>query len=297
MTIEIVLKRTFHGVALLLIAAVAYFQARGATQLLGIALASRAERKSLLPGPRTDTATAMRGRKSAQAILDRNPFDSVTGPFRNQPANGAQRIPAASGDASDPLSWPACEGVQVLIVTESSDPWWSLATLQASGEVRPGLKRVGDGIAGKQVAFIGYNPKQQTPAVWLAGNGALCQSLLFQRAAPASASVSAPAAAAVASNLPTEQAPQLQGVLSHVRAVPELRAGRVVGLRLFGIRPGSLLGSLGLRNGDRLESINGFEIATPERALQAYVQLRTASDLHVLLNRVGQPLQLDLHIS
>ena len=297
MAIETILKRSFNGIALLLIAIVAYFQARGAAQLLGMALTRPAERKSTLPALKTDSPTVTRVGKSAQAILERNPFDSVTGPFRKQPTNGAGSAQAASVDASDPLSWPACEGVQVVIVTESRDPWWSVATLQAKGELQPRLKRVGDGIAGKQVAFIGYNPKQQTPAVWLEGSGASCQSLLFQRAAPATSRVTATAPVAVASTS-TEEIPRHQrAFLGQIRAVPELKGGQVVGLRLFGIRPGSLLGSLGLRNGDRLESINGFEIASAEKALQAYVQLRSASELHVLVNRVGQPLQIDLHIS
>jgi hypothetical protein len=39
---------------------------------------------------------------------------------------------------------------------------------------------------------------------------------------------------------------------------------------LFGIRPDTLLGTLGLENGDRLQTINGFDMASPEKALEAY---------------------------
>jgi general secretion pathway protein C len=82
-----------------------------------------------------------------------------------------------------------------------------------------------------------------------------------------------------------------------VRVVPEQRDGKVLGIRLFGIRPGTLLSALGLKSGDRIESINGFDIGDPEKALQAYARLRTASHLRVHVNRGGSPLDIDLNIS
>jgi len=85
-------------------------------------------------------------------------------------------------------------------------------------------------------------------------------------------------------------------LLRSLRVVPEQQDGKLVGLRLFGIRPGSLLSMLGLQNGDRLESINGFDITNPEKALEAYARLRTATRLSVRVVRLGRPLQIDLNI-
>ena len=288
MHIQKVLKHAFHGTALLLIAIVTYFQAKGAGQLIGMALTKSVERKSTLPHHDTTNAppTSSTAREDAQAIIDRNPFES-----RPHAASRAGGSPSAA--PSDPLSWPACDDVQVLIVSESRDAWWSLATLQTPDEPRPRLRRVGDGIAGKQVAFIGYNPKQQAPSVWLESSGTLCQALMFRPSTPAL--MPAPVAAAVA--VAAASTPRRPGsLLQQVRVVPEQRDGKLIGLRLFGIRPSSVLSSVGLRNGDRLESINGFPIASPENALQAYAQLRTASHLRVLLTRVGKPLELDLNV-
>jgi general secretion pathway protein C len=81
-----------------------------------------------------------------------------------------------------------------------------------------------------------------------------------------------------------------------VRVVPEQQRGTIIGLRLFGIRPGSLLAAIGLKSGDRLESINGFSVGTPQEALEAYARLRTAERLYVRLNRAGTPLELTLNI-
>lgn len=196
MTTDRVLKRYFPAITCLLIAIAAYLQARGIVQLLVLALGGSPERVSS-PPPRHDipppVATAP---KSAQVIVERNPFDSMPGPLTNE-----------------------------LLDTTST-----------------------------------------------------------QRAAPPAFSTT------IAT--PSPPLPPLQSV----RVVPEQVAGKVVGLRLFGIRPSSLLGTLGLRNGDRLESINGFQISDPEKALEAYARLRTAPHLHLSLQRAGHPVELDLNI-
>jgi general secretion pathway protein C len=298
MAIETLVRRGFPGVVLVLLATAAYLQAQGLAQLLGAWLerGEGASHRVTLPRDATEP-------KSGRAIRDRNPFDSVTGPFRNEP-------PARlSADLSDPLSSPICPGIQVLIVTESSDPWWSLATLRESSEARPRLRRVGDGVAGKQVAFIGYNPKQQAPAVWIEGSGKLCQSMLFRPAVEAAAPEPGKAndKAKIQKLSDTEFKIDRSVVDEHLedpltsfsslRFVPDRKDGKLIGLRLFGIRPGSLLNTLGLQNGDRLESINGFSIASPQQALEAYAHLSTAKRLSVRVVRLGRPLQIDLNIS
>jgi len=86
-------------------------------------------------------------------------------------------------------------------------------------------------------------------------------------------------------------------LMRSVRVVPDKQGGQIVGLKLLGIRPGSLLGSVGLQSGDRLESVNGFSMNSPEKALQAYAQLRTAQRLNVQLSRRGRPVELTLNIN
>ena len=73
--------------------------------------------------------------------------------------------------------------------------------------------------------------------------------------------------------------------MRQARIVPEQENGKVVGIRLFGVRPDTLLGMLGMENGDRLQNINGFDMTSPEKALEAYARLRTADHLTV----AGQP--------
>jgi general secretion pathway protein C len=80
------------------------------------------------------------------------------------------------------------------------------------------------------------------------------------------------------------------------RIVPESENGRVVGIRLFGVTPDSLLGRFGFENGDRLESINGVDLCTPGRALETYARLRTTDEVSVLVYRRGSRVRLEYHV-
>jgi len=327
LAIDALLKRYFLGVVLALVAVAAYFQAAGATQLVGSAIGAAAS--SGAPPvviPPYKLAVPTREPKSGQPIIERNPFDSVTGPLNPVEVTAPTTAPAGP-DLSDPLASPPCDGIQVLIVTESTDPLWSVAALQGPGEPHPRMRRVGDDINGKKVAFIGFNPKEQTPAVWIEGGSALCQAMLFRTQPPVSAAAPVAPAAAVAPEPPKPGGPpsldpaiaakihkvsdtefnidrsvvdqileNQAELMKSARIVPEQKDGKVVGVRMFGIRPDTLLGTLGLQNGDRLETLNGFNMASPEKALEAYARLRTASALNVKVNRRGAPVSIDFHI-
>jgi general secretion pathway protein C len=328
LAIDALLKRYFLGVVLALVAIAAYFQAAGATQLVGSAIGAPSASGAVAPPPVAfKPQVPAREPKSGMPIIERNPFDSVTGPLNAVPPPDPALTPAPGPDLSDPLSSPICDGMQVLIVTESTDPLWSVAALQGPGEPHPRMRRVGDEVAGKKVAFIGFNPKENTPAVWMDGGSAICQAMLFrtQPAVPAAAPAPAPTPAPEPPK-PTSGPPALDPALASkihkvsdtefnidrsvvdtilenqaelmksARIVPEQKDGKVVGVRLFGIRPDTLLGSLGLQNGDRLETLNGFNMASPEKALEAYARLRTAPNLNVKVNRRGAPVSIDLHI-
>jgi hypothetical protein len=180
MAIARVLRRYFGGIVVGLIAALAFFQGRGAAQLLGMALRGPGPRSSQLPSPALPPP-AVESTHRAQ-VSQRSPFDSSSVAMTSAPAPAHY----AGAAFSDPLAWPACDGVRVSIVIESSNPAWSLSTMQASGEPSARLRRLGDDVAGKRVAFIGYNPRQLTPSVWLQSNerarSSACACLAFDRA-------------------------------------------------------------------------------------------------------------------
>lgn len=80
------------------------------------------------------------------------------------------------------------------------------------------------------------------------------------------------------------------GELDTARFVPETARGRVVGLRVFGLRADSALAALGLQNGDRLDTIDGRPVTSPEDALRVYADRGGSGDHDVALVRRGQRL-------
>src|SRR6478736_1829971 len=329
MSLDLLLKKYFHGVVVAFVALAAYFQAAGATQLIGASLsgsATSAQRSRVMAAAATTTT---REQPTADAIIARNPFDSVTGPLNagNLRFKDLVLPDKSSPGNTDPLTAPVCDAPTVYIVIESDDPLSSVAALQAPGDSRPRKHRVGDEVGGKKVEFIGYNPRENTPAVWLSSGNTLCQAMLFktQPTLPAVAAATGPEKPTPPS--PTDDAGRLlaeikskiqkvsdnefnidrsvvdkilenQAVLMKTtRIVPDTKDGKVLGIRMFGIKPDSLLGALGLQNGDRLESINGFNMGSPEKALEAYARLRTASQLAITVNRGGVAVSIVHHIT
>lgn len=315
------LKKNFWIAILPLIAITAYLNARAVTQLVGIQLGPDEKALAAPPvvsvGGASASSSASTRTLSAEPILDRNPFDHVTGSLKPPPTVVDETAPAAVVDTSDIWNVPKCDGVKVLVIAASpEDHDWSLATF--SGNDGNGImRRIGGDVNGKTVKFIGWD------RVWLESGGALCQANLFDKTATPAPVAAAPPPSPSGGRSSHGVAPDiLKGIqkvgpnefnidrtvvdkilenqadlMRQARIVPETDAsGRTVGIKLLGLKPDSLLGVLGMQNSDRLQTINGFDMANPEKALEAYARLRTADKLTVSLNRNGQNMNLDYNI-
>jgi type II secretion system protein C len=98
---------------------------------------------------------------------------------------------------------------------------------------------------------------------------------------------------------PNVEAPRnstLSGLLRGVRVVPEQRDGKLVGLRLRGVRPDGLLGHIGLKEGDRLDTINGYRVTEPNEVLVLYTRLRQLDHLSIAIERDGRPLTIEINV-
>jgi len=85
-------------------------------------------------------------------------------------------------------------------------------------------------------------------------------------------------------------------LMRSARVIPHSEGGRVVGVKLYGIRRNSLFHQLGIQNGDMLRTINGFDMTSPDKALEAYARLRTADNLSVNVVRRGEAMTIDYNI-
>jgi general secretion pathway protein C len=81
-------------------------------------------------------------------------------------------------------------------------------------------------------------------------------------------------------------------VAKGARVVPAVKNGKPDGFKLYAIRPSSVYSKLGLSNGDTIQSINGFELTTADKALEVYTKLREATSLEMEVTRRGKPVTL-----
>jgi general secretion pathway protein C len=85
-------------------------------------------------------------------------------------------------------------------------------------------------------------------------------------------------------------------VAKGARVVPSMKNGKPDGFKLYAIRPSSAFAKLGLTNGDTLQSINGFDLTSADKALEVYTKLREATSLEVEVTRRGKPVTLKYSI-
>jgi general secretion pathway protein C len=268
----------------LTLALCAWLQARGFAALVGGGLAD--------PGlhvlPEAQAAPEPMSPRTADPILARNPFDSVTGPLLDVPA-------AAPADPGTPET-AACDGVRVVAVVASVDPDWSLVMLDLRGEREPILRR-----RGGEILAIGVD------RVLLERKGKPCVARIF---APLGAGPPAPPAAADARGI-VRTGPDsfaldrsardalIDGAGDLMRSVavrPEKQGDDVVGLRITTLKPGTPLDALGVRAGDVLVSLDGIPLTSPDRMLEAYARIRTAMRVSAVVLRDGRQRQLDFEV-
>jgi general secretion pathway protein C len=292
------LKKVVSAAVPAMIAVAAFFQAHAIGSLVdasvtpaAIAPFAEARAASL---PETDRARRV---TSGQAILDRNVFDSAARPAA---------VVATDVVDGDPQRVPICEGVRAIVTVRAEKPDASFAALDVGGKRH--LRRRGGEVDDLRLVYVGDD------RVWLARGETLCQAPLFAAPAPKTEAKPEPKAASTGTPFEKEIAKQIEktgptsyaidrGAVSRLlEAQTELMKTPLVpekeGYRLKSVKPGSVLASLGLESGDRLESIDNVSVTSPEGMMQAYARLSTGtlSHLTIHVNRGGRPVNLDYAI-
>ena len=80
------------------------------------------------------------------------------------------------------------------------------------------------------------------------------------------------------------------------RVVPSIKNGKPAGFKLYAIRPTSIYARIGLRNGDTITAVNGIDLTTPDKALEVYEKVKTASTVAVSITRRGKQIRLLYHL-
>ena len=309
--IDTIAKRYFPAIVCLLLLVVAYFQARGVTALVAGELpppSSSAKRTVRLPA----AALGMTAKAAnAGPILARNAFDSVTGPLDGVKLPAP--APVTESGPKDPTDDPPCASGSVVLIADSVDPAWSFAVIRGSGNT-PKMRRIGDDVDGQLVKAIAWD------RVWLASGGNRCQLQMLsgkkqdpnakpppmedksKKAPPPPAGDKEPETTdlagdvrkvsdtefIVAHNASDKIATLQKDLMKHARLVP----GK--GIRLSRAPVTSALGQLGMTTGDIIKTINGFDMMDPDKAIEGYTRLKTASEVSVGLERNGAPMTINI---
>ncbi|HTJ81176.1 MAG TPA: type II secretion system protein GspC [Polyangiaceae bacterium] len=299
-----------------LVAVAAYFQASGVAQIIGAHLVP-----SGAPAEARFASTTGAGDlpgKDASPILARNPFDSVTGPLDGKTVVVADVKPPPTTQSGDPYQDPACSGVTSSLVTAAEDPAWSFAALN-SVDGKSQLRRRGDKVGTAEVLHIGWfnSPDPDVvPRVWLSESGTRCLVGMGQReggpvrktadAAPTRpTSPKSKLAAEIESKITkvgensyvVERGAVEQIIQNYAKLAGSLRSRATKdGVRVSGIKKDSILSKVGMQNGDLLQSINGFDMTDPEKAVDAYAKLRSAGKLDITMSRDGTPTTINIAI-
>lgn len=77
--------------------------------------------------------------------------------------------------------------------------------------------------------------------------------------------------------------------MTDARLLPSIKNGKVEGFRISEVKPQGIFGTIGIKNGDVLLSINDFPIDSPEKAIQSFASLKGQSRIKLDLVRDGQP--------
>ncbi len=305
-----------------LVALAAFYQASGIANLVGGHLVPESSPRA---ASKVTTQGATHATKSGREILARNAFDSVTGPLDGSaagPASSSSAAPPVKKPGGDPYQDPPCSGVRARLVTATEDRAWSFASLSLNNEDK--LRRIGDKLGQFTVEHIGYYDTHDqwefAPRVWLMEGGSRC---IVEMGEPEAGEVKKPSDP----SMPKPKSPtqskraELEAKLnSKIKKIGENQyevdksgveliisnyaklAGSVrgkatkEGMRVNGIREGSPLGQLGLKNGDMLQSINGFDMSDPDKAVDAYAKLRRAGKLEIAASRDGSSFTVNVQI-
>jgi general secretion pathway protein C len=308
--VETLLRKYLWAIDLAIVALCATF--------LGSAASSAVESKvvALIPAP---SATASKPRrpepaaaassKQPEAILKRNIFCSTCPPIIEEPH--------PDGGVPEPTSPDAVKTalpLALLAIMYAPPPngiKWSIAVIRDTE-----IKSIGAFPVGGKVHKATVIEIQET-RVYLDNAGKTEFLDLFEKPAPPAAP---PAASAAGGTDPLSvemdkgikktgdnafeiQRGTLESVLGNMsllsrsaRIVPEMRDGKAAGFRLYAVKPDGPFAKIGMQNGDVISSINGLEITSPEKALEVYAKLKSASHLSLGMETNGKKVTKDYTI-
>jgi general secretion pathway protein C len=212
-----------------------------------------------------------------------------------EPRPNAERILRAFPTAKPPPIGEApidCTGVRATVVVQAENEDASLVALDLGGTRM--LRRKGMEAGDMTVAWVGAD------RTWLVrSDGSVCEARVF---APAIAVHPEPKKPAVAVQGIVRTSPnevqidrgtldkllENPGELAKIRVAPD-----ATGIKIAKVPKDSILGVLGIEEGDKLLKAGGIDLTSPEKIMELYARLRTYEKLSIVVERKGKPMTMD----
>ncbi|MFP2909024.1 type II secretion system protein GspC [Pyxidicoccus sp. 3LFB2] len=299
---ELFFRKYFWTVNLLFILLVALLAARTVNLFVESAIA---------PVPSGTTArapTQPRRAESALAMLDMNRLSRLTGVKIPEPEKAVVEPELAQ---VDPNAAPVKSGLRVKLLGTlvAGNAEWSFASIQDMVTQRSQTYMIGNALQGATVESI------ERERVIILNNG----RREFIDGQPGDGAFVPPSPPVVANTTPPPnngsgiravsdneyEVPRaeidktlnnLNDVAMQARIVPAFKDGQAVGFKLFSIRPDSIYSKIGVQNGDVIRRINGFDLNSPEKALEVYSKMKDASRIEIEIERNGAPIRKSYNV-
>jgi general secretion pathway protein C len=315
------LKRYFWVIPLVVVLLCAVLAAKATNHVIEAQfLLGDSQKKAAKLRPRKPTETKTTASKDADGVVGRNIFCSACEPVK--PVEVSTAPAPANPDGTPPLtSLP----LALLATGVASDQTQSVATVINTASSRSGLYSVNEFIpeAGKIVAISGrYIDFENSSSKRVERLELLGLNTGPRPPDPVAAPVAAPTTAAGPENPEAAFMAEVQkgvkkiddthyeidrGLVDKVladpttvarsaRIVPSIKDGKANGFKLYAIRPNSAFAQIGMQNGDTIQAVNGFEMSSPDKALEVYTKVKSATSLSIQVLRRGQSVTMDYTI-
>ena len=301
---ELFFRKYFWTVNLVFILLVALLAARTVNLFVESAI-------SPVPsGTGTRAPTQPRQSESNLARLDMNRLSRLTG-IKVPEAESPVKEPDLA--QADPNAPPVKSGLRVKLLGTlvAGKPEWSFASIQDMVTQRSQTYMVGNALQGATVEDIErerviiLNNGRREFIDGQPGDGAFAMP-----SAPMAQANTAPPPPGSGSGIRATsdneyEVPRaeidktlnnLNDVAMQARIVPAFKDGQAVGFKLFSIRPDSIYSKIGVQNGDVIRRINGFDLNSPEKALEVYSKMKDASRIEIEIERNGAPIRKSYNV-
>ncbi len=310
---EKALTKYFWVLNLTMIAAISALLANGFGEVIATSVSDS------LPGYKDEPKhpTQQKNRRKAYKadgtpILERNMFDSVTGPIFPEDEEDDESFEDETPVDMGGLPVVPCTSSRIkimVIMADKNDQQWSFASINDGSENK--IIKVGDKVENRTVAGISRR------YLFLSNSSEICYLDMFPDEKPKPGRKKPRAVAAndkkgmdfkngvqviseteriVDRSLVDKVLASPEKFIRSVRVRAQRRNGKITGYKLRRFRKNSPLALLGAKKNDVIHAVNGQELSGAEQALSLYSSLRSESDLVFSITRKGKPMDLTIKI-